>query len=136
VTGVIPHASTTLDNIDNAGQRPQVSVESVGASATTKSAIDARQLLGIETRQAASSPSSAKRGRAAALPLLIPTTDALTTDVEHVRDCRLDVAAREQSCCPLASLLERFEITTRAYWFHVRIICDAHRFVTLLCETQ
>ena len=110
---------------------------SVGTSATTKSMVDLLELLGVETRQATSAPRATQRGRAAALPLLIPATDALTTDVEDAGDCCLDIAAREQPCRPLATLLECFEITARTQWWcHAGIIHARPGIVTLLCEVQ
>lgn len=135
---VILHASQTLDEPCNAGQRPQARPKPLRPWALAQCRVDLGQLLRRHPRLAAGTPGGAQRPAPASLPCAIPAQDTLATDTQAARDGPLCLSAcGKQSRGLVATNFQSMKIASRGRMrSHAQSYTNGPRLVTVLCEIQ
>jgi len=135
---MITNSGHPLDHRRHPRKRPQIAGEAVSPAALAQRLLDGTKLTTVQPRFAARPPGTAQGVRAAAPPFPIPTTDALTTDLEVARNGRQNqLAGRKQASRLLAPTLQFLEISSRRKrCVHGPSIAPTQTIVTLLCEIQ
>jgi hypothetical protein len=134
---VISNVRQLLDHVGDARQRPEIGAEAVRRRPLPQRSVDRAQLSGVESRQTAGSPRSAKRRHATASPLTMPPTHALAACLKPLRDVRLDDSSNKQAGGPLSPPLQPKKVPTGSERsVHTDNITLRAPFVTVLRETQ
>jgi hypothetical protein len=133
---MILHTGQSLGHQGHSRQRPQIGAEAVRPCALQQRFLDLLELLAIQLGLAAR-PTSATQGRGAtALPICVPTTHALATDLQFPSDRRVNhLTGLEQTGRLFATMLQLRKIPTRRNrCAHDFSIGDGVWFVTILRE--
>ena len=140
---MILHTGQSLRHQGHSRQRPQIGTEAVRPCALQQRFLDLSELLAIQLGLAAR-PTSATQGRGAtALPICVPTTHALATDLQFPSDRRVNhPTGLEQTSRLFATVLELRKIPTRrnrcAHDFSIKdgglLVTILREYVTVFCE--
>lgn len=138
---VIAYARQPFNNNGDTRQSPEIRAETIGLRSLVQGLLDASQLMGTQLRLSARTAGAPQCGSPSLLPLFVPATDALTTDLQlSSNGCQYQLTRSEQSRRPPPSLFKSFEIPPWMMWMmwivHACIIHTSTGNVTLFCETQ
>ena len=136
MSGVVPYLGQSFNHRSDAGQRPQIGSEAVGAGTLQQCSLYLAQLPTVQPRLTARSARTPQGRGTAPFPFRIPATHTLPADFELMSDSgQHRFACREQTGGLFASTLQCLEIAARANVHrHASIVEQAGLNVTILCE--
>ncbi|MGB8953399.1 MAG: hypothetical protein WCC06_12130 [Candidatus Aminicenantales bacterium] len=111
------NAGQSLDDHGNARQSPEIRAISLGPRSLAQGPLDTLALRGAQFRLTAGPAGALQCSGPAALPLFVPSTDALSAYLKVSSYGGQDqLARREQPRGTLSTLLQSLKISSRMIW--------------------
>jgi hypothetical protein len=126
VAGMVANAGKPFNDQGDAGQAPELGLQTVGARASEQSLLDPLPLLWGEPRLAASPTSGLERQLSASLPAVKPVLGCLARDAELTGDLGLGQAQGKEGGGFHAPLLHPGEVSPGAVTHRVLGFCGFH----------
>lgn len=137
MAGMIVHAREPLNHRRHPWQGPEIGGKAMRPRPLAERAIQSLQVGLVQLRFASRPPGAAQRGGAAALPLVVPSTDALPAHPQGASNGGHDLARPKQARRTAAAQFQGVEVSPWHHMgWHAPSINWGPRIVTLFCETH